>query len=278
MLKTIPQSNIETRAFQTFKSWTSTVENGSVTQGFDMSITFGERITGSLFDPETDPKSNDQYKRIVFDTVKQQFYTYEGHSSILTEIGRRKSYASTDERNLEDELALISIPQEVYGEGIKPGSMELYDSDADITYTDDTYSNLVYDGEVYGNIFYNQGVIVLTKDVEEGVSLQNFTLDFQSTKTIHENEILVSVDENEFNISQNHTAVEWDNDIGYVLDEFEDYEESGSNDPTGSYLTPYITTIGIYDDENNLVVVGKLPQPIKNLPDYPINFIVRFDT
>jgi hypothetical protein len=27
-----------------------------------------------------------------------------------------------------------------------------------------------------------------------------------------------------------------------------------------------------------MVAVAKLPQPIKSLPDYPINFIVRFDT
>jgi hypothetical protein len=27
-----------------------------------------------------------------------------------------------------------------------------------------------------------------------------------------------------------------------------------------------------------MVAVAKLPQPIKSLPDYPLNFIVRFDT
>ena len=59
---------------------------------------------------------------------------------------------------------------------------------------------------------------------------------------------------------------------------FADYEFSSSIDPTGSYLAPYITTIGLYDDELNMVAVAKLPQPIKSLPEYPVNFIVRFDT
>jgi hypothetical protein len=59
---------------------------------------------------------------------------------------------------------------------------------------------------------------------------------------------------------------------------FDDFEYSGSIDPTGSYLAPYITTIGLYDDDLNMVAVAKLPQPIKSLPDYPLNFIVRFDT
>lgn len=51
-----------------------------------------------------------------------------------------------------------------------------------------------------------------------------------------------------------------------------------SNDPTGSFLTPMITTIGLYDDDLNLVAVAKLPQPIKSEHDMPVNFIVRFDT
>ena len=59
---------------------------------------------------------------------------------------------------------------------------------------------------------------------------------------------------------------------------FDDYEYSGSLDPTGSYLAPYITTIGLYDDSLNLLAVAKLPQPIKSEPDYPVNFIIRFDT
>ena len=59
---------------------------------------------------------------------------------------------------------------------------------------------------------------------------------------------------------------------------FDDYIVSGSTDETGSYLAPFITTIGLYDNELNMVAVAKLPQPIKSLPDYPVNFIIRFDT
>ena len=65
---------------------------------------------------------------------------------------------------------------------------------------------------------------------------------------------------------------------GVTKGSFDDYEVSGSVDQTGSYLAPYVTTIGLYDDDNNMVVVAKLPKPIKSLPDYPVNFIVRFDT
>lgn len=59
---------------------------------------------------------------------------------------------------------------------------------------------------------------------------------------------------------------------------FEHGDMSGSVDTTGSFLTPMITTIGLYDDDCNLVAVAKLPQPIKSYSDLPVNFIVRFDT
>jgi hypothetical protein len=63
----------------------------------------------------------------------------------------------------------------------------------------------------------------------------------------------------------------------YTDPAFFGYQASSSYDPTGSYLAPVITTIGLYDG-NQLVGVAKLGRPIKNLIDWPINFIVRFDT
>ena len=59
---------------------------------------------------------------------------------------------------------------------------------------------------------------------------------------------------------------------------FGDYEVSSSIDQSGSYLAPYITTIGLYDDSMDMIAVAKLGNPIKSLPDFPVNFIVRIDT
>lgn len=46
---------------------------------------------------------------------------------------------------------------------------------------------------------------------------------------------------------------------------------------TGSNFSPYITTIGLYDDNNNLLAIGKLAKPIKNDKELDISFTVRFD-
>jgi hypothetical protein len=66
--------------------------------------------------------------------------------------------------------------------------------------------------------------------------------------------------------------------VGNTLAGFEHWEMSSSVDSTGSFLTPMITTIGLYDDDCQLVAVAKLPQPIKSEHDLTVNFIVRFDT
>jgi hypothetical protein len=177
-----------------------------------------------------------------------------------------------------------------------------------------------------GNVFYAQGLIVLTRNSANRL-LNQWKLDYKSTQTIYENEYLLIVNEDEFNVSQNPTAIVEVGketqfitgsdgkiykttinsgvkyirkksvlDNGNILDYrfsgsapdkttniwhyagFEHWDVSGSVDSTGSFLAPFITTIGLYDDDCDLVAVAKLPQPIKSEPDLPINFIVRFDT
>jgi hypothetical protein len=171
-----------------------------------------------------------------------------------------------------------------------------------------------------GNVFYAQGLIVLTE--VENFNTSSFNLYYKSTETVYEHEYLLIVNEDEFNVSQNPSAVveigrETERYItsdgktmsvitnpgvsyikkktvlenGNILDYripsqytssisggFEHYDLSGSVDSTGSFLTPFITTIGLYDDNCDLVAVAKLPQPIKSEPDIPVNFIIRFDT
>jgi len=163
----------------------------------------------------------------------------------------------------------------------------------------------------YGNVFYSDGVIVLNS---QNVDLSSYSLEYRSTQTIYETEILITARAGEFNYSQNPSAVDvlvsneyhteltpitnstpggfrkikeiedisrkeqYSGSIGSSIGTWDDYFMSSSIDPTGSYLAPYITTIGIFDDDGDMVAIAKLPNPIKNLPDYDINFLIRFDT
>lgn len=234
-----------------------------------------------------------------------------GTYSDLTRIyGRMKNYASPYERFIGDRYFLIQIPQNYIGEGIQPGSVNINDLSTSKIIVDDSYGNLVYSDSlntIVGNIFYENGIITITYKTENSgeelynFGASNFQIVFKSTKTIYENEIFLEVQPNDFNVSTNPTAVKVYNGGAYIKNKFEingteydfritsnydgiskigfnDYEFSSSMDPTGSYLAPYITTIGLYDEYYNLVAVAKIPSKPKSAPDYPINFIVRFDT
>jgi len=312
MIKEIPKSDVVVRPFKVYKEWTL--------DETDITPMYGTNQT-DLYDVDTDStNTNGISKRTLYDSIKAQFYLNPATSSIVTEVGKRESYTSTNERVIGDTIGVIPISQQYYGEGIKVGSMIVeYGS---ITATDDGNSNLIDSASnIKGNVFYDRGLVVLTDGIVEDSSLSSFDVSYRSTMTIYENEIFLSVLENEFNVSQNPSAVyevggkkittsitkpktrlidgtmvsqsfyqpgakyikNANHPIVSSLDgvtegSFDDYIVSSSVDQTGSYLAPFITTIGLYDDELNMVAVAKLPQPIKSLPDYPVNFIVRFDT
>ena len=56
-----------------------------------------------------------------------------------------------------------------------------------------------------GNVFYNQGLIVLTKN-SEALLNTTWSLSYNSTETIYEHEYLLIANEDEFNISTNPTS------------------------------------------------------------------------
>jgi hypothetical protein len=279
MIKEIPKSDVVVRPFKVYKEWA--VDESTITPLYGT-------LQTDLYDVDTDDTNSDgTSKRTLYDSIKSQFYLNPATSSILTEVGKRKSYASTDERVIGDTIGVISIPQQKYGEGLKIGSVELeYGA---ITVTDDGNSNLIDSASNHkGNVFYDRGLLVLTDGIVEDTTIETFDLSYRSTMTIYENEIFLSVNESEFNVSQNPSAYDGTNKIKLKTIQstieptkfggFGDYDYSSSVDTTGSYLAPFITTIGLYDNELNMVAVCKLPKPIKSLPDYPLNFIVRFDT
>jgi hypothetical protein len=66
------------------------------------------------------------------------------------------------------------------------------------------------------------------------------------------------------------------NNGGIINPHFKDYIQSSSLDLSGSYLSTYITSVGLYSG-GDLVVVGKLGTPIKNILTHPINISIKFD-
>ena len=319
MLKRIPKSDINIRPFKAYKEWDKASAGVTLLEALDGNYTSNDTntittglLSGSVYN-----------KHSVFGQLRAQFYNGNEDNPVNRLGSKTNIYDTTNpERLLSGSAKVISIPQNCIGDGIKKGSV-LLDNDGTY-YVDDKYSNLILSGSTstrIGNVFYNQGLVVITSGSNSKLT-GSWDISFKSTQTIYENEYLIIVNEDEFNISTNPSAIVEvgretlsitgsDNKIyktttnpgvkyirkkstlenGNILDYrfgsaynnsisggFEHYELSSSMDSTGSFLSPFITTIGLYDDDCQLVAVAKLPQPIKSEPDIPVNFIVRFDT
>ena len=93
------------------------------------------------------------------------------------------------------------------------------------------------------------------------------SISFQNEHIIYENEIRCIVRESDFNLSYNPTLVTGSYESGSLR-----------NFATGSAFQPYVTTIGLYNDNNELLMVAKLGKPIALSSDTDMTFIVRYDT
>jgi len=92
------------------------------------------------------------------------------------------------------------------------------------------------------------------------------TMSFQAESTIYQVEVRCHVNENEFNYTTNPSAVK-SGSLGQL-----------NNSVTGSDFNPFATTIGLYNAQNELLVVGKFgtPYPIPRNTD--VTFVVKYDT
>jgi hypothetical protein len=101
------------------------------------------------------------------------------------------------------------------------------------------------------------------------ISYVPYVLTLGSETTIYQNEVKCRVLENDFNYTQNPTALS------------QSISGSGgqlANNVTGSAFNPYATTIGLYNDSNQLLVVGKLATPYPIPENTDITFIVKWDS
>jgi len=123
---------------------------------------------------------------------------------------------------------------------------------------------------IAGNIFYKHGIITLTNPFKEGAveTTDNFTLTFSGSHDITAHAYQCTVQDGEYNITLNPTARK-----GYSTEN--QYPQPFT---TSSEFSPYITSIGLYNDIGELLAIGKLGQPVKSPQDFDISFVVQFDT
>jgi len=196
-------------------------------------------------------------------------------------------------------IQVVNINQDIFGSKILPYSFQI--SSSTVQVIDDGYGNLFdvagsgfyidkdyFDDINYisgsyfvdnveslthvGNIFYAHGITIITNQSNQyqsllsGSSIPTASISFKNEHIIYENEVRCIVNESDFNLSYNPTLTT--NAKSGSLRDF----------ATGSAFYPYATAIGLYNDDNELLMVAKLGKPMMISPNTDMTFVVKYDT
>jgi hypothetical protein len=195
-----------------------------------------------------------------------------------------------------DTIGILSIPQYLFGDHIQPNSIEITTDSG--SYFDDGEGRLkrqVGNTSIFiGNVIYEHGIIILTggnrtdglgdgegyegdeyensnyegrlfdsRDVMNFVTGSEITCSFSSSYTIYETQYSCTIGESEFNVSQNPSIADADGKL--------------SNFATQDYFSPYVTSVGLYNDQKDLLAVAKLGQPLPTSQTTDTSILINID-
>jgi len=291
-------------------------------------------------------------RKLVFASNRHLYYS-SFSSSIIPHSSSFENYLQSSfnisgSRYINDRVAILSLPKEVYGTHIEPGTIEIipdllpgeqsnyitnnYVTDAELDpegasfiqadnlYTENTFnlynstfpltdldyieeesdyvietkpipgeyldisvpdqfiSKIKDDGEgnlylensnprrYVGNVIYPHGQIIITDDVVAMYYNYYFNgiITWKSNLPIFTHNYHCKVKTSDFNFTQNRTS--YNKSTGEIAPNL-----------TGPAFTPYFTTVGLYNDANELVAVAKMAQPIPKSNQTDMSIVVRLD-
>lgn len=259
---------------------------------------------------------NTYYKKLVYNSIKQLYYSNFTTSPIGDNLttaslvpgiipegdrlvgptssqGRFYNFPQTTltpDKHFPTEsgasLGVLSVPSKLYGNYIQPSSFRLvFNSGSDVNTTyevnDDGEGNLLLDNTNCGNIIYDQGIAILTQSgsinnslfAEDFVSASNISCSFSSSFNIYETQYKCTIRANEYNYSLNPSLLKNYGQNGILSSGSSEYKDF----VTGSDFSPYVSTIGLYNENQELIAVGKLTQPLPTSQTTDTTILINID-
>ena len=261
--------------------------------------------------------NNTQYQSLIYNSVKQLYYSNFLSSSTGDNVaqpilipgagpsGSGDVFIGQAESPLYDnflqstltpnryfptasnsDILVISISSKIYGEYIVPTSLNISFVNYG-NFTDDGEGNLIYSGDIVGNVIYPQGMVIFTNEVLIGATFNDLIDDiqndnancaFSSSMTIYETQYKCTIRESEFNATLNPSAQASGSLLTINSSSFSQRGDGTlANNVTGSYFSPYVTTVGLYDEAQNLLAIGKLAQPLPTSDTTDTTILINLD-
>jgi len=206
--------------------------------------------------------------------VQPNSFKWESALGIITDDGEGRLYYSG---SFGEDVLIGNI---IYEHGIATLDGEVCENLDGYHYVSYTLPSPPIPVGIYGGIFKS--------------FIPNFTnLEFNSSITIYESQYKCTIRENEFNFSSNPTLAPGsgiifqggydyiDYDSIYASDVYENQNNTYSGElygfVTSSYFSPYVTTVGMYNNKKELLAVAKLAQPLPLSPTTDTSIIINLD-
>jgi len=211
--------------------------------------------------------------------VYSRFYNYESTTLFQTNsLGYTSNYGFSRyfSTTPNSQYPIITIPRDLFGDYINPNTFyfslaSLSEPENFSILTDNGEGLIISGSQTVGIINYSHGTIILTNintlsPIEEFfIPATDITCSFQSSRTIYETQYKCTIRPEEFNFSLNPSLISGSTE-GTVY-----------NFVTSSYFNPYVTTVGFYNEAQELLMVAKLGQPLPTSRTTDTTILVNVD-
>lgn len=243
------------------------------------------------------------YSYPLFSLINHIFYSSQSIVEYGTESIAVTKFTPTSS------LYIFNIADTALGEGIEEGTFSIRVEGSPIPIQDNGYGLLYVNdtGSVVGNIFYKHGIAVVKNNLTapthsistDGLSIKidRFVdVNFSSSYTVTEHTILCKMQSTDFNASLFNSSIGYYKAVtgSYVSASstvtYTNYVPNMSSSVTASSgqslgglfdsgtLTPYVTSIGLYNKNFELLAIAKLANPVPRTKNVEQTFIIKFDT
>lgn len=255
---------------------------------------YGQHVTASLI-----MTSSIAQEQVALNADRPHILALKNTFNYYTRLARSFDYSNFASQS----LAIFYIPTIFYGSSLKRGSVSIkYFTQVDnrlatvLSCTDSnkngeliniTSSFYGTSSSCVGNILYNEGIIILNKSNHFTQASDYISLEYNGTVKQNQIMLFATADKNEFNNSNNPTYkntlykspstssnkfIEDPKQLIYNINSssYANYDESYKK-------ITYISSIGLFDKDRNLIGIAKLSKPIRKRQEDSFTFKLRYD-